>query len=418
MLAGMRFSRVLHVSSMLVCLAMQASGQPADPAVVLVSLDGFRHDYAQLYDAPRLRALGEAGAVAKGLVPVFPSMTFSSHYSIATGLYSENHGIVDNVFHDAATGRDYMMSTQGREDGWVRGIPLWTLAERNGVRAAVLGWPGSEAPVNGVRSTHVRDYASTAKATADEKVQQVLTWLKLPASQRPRFVALYLDNTDSAAHKFGFDGAELRTAVHQVDAAIGKLWEGLQELGTPVNVIIVSDHGMIKNQGVVLLRDFTDLRHVKVVQGGGAIVHLYPPDREVREQVYADLHGRDGRFEIYRREETPRRWRYAKDARIGDLVVVAKKPVVLNGRAAELPGLRPFPNNIGGHGFDAGVFPEMNGIFYAAGPNVRAGRKLAAFESIHVYPLVARMLGLPVPAGVDGKAAVLGGIYVGRKAKR
>ena len=62
------------------------------PYVVLVSFDGFRPDYLDRFPTPSFDRLAEAGARA-ALIPAFPSLTFPAHYSIATGLYPEHHGI-------------------------------------------------------------------------------------------------------------------------------------------------------------------------------------------------------------------------------------------------------------------------------------------------------------------------------------
>src|SRR5215216_7126747 len=69
------------------------------PPLLLISMDGFRWDYCQRYpsETVHLRALMKEGAVAKGLIPVFPSQTFANHYSIVTGLYPSHHGIINNV---------------------------------------------------------------------------------------------------------------------------------------------------------------------------------------------------------------------------------------------------------------------------------------------------------------------------------
>src|SRR5260370_40697349 len=74
--------------------------QRTKPYVVLVSLDGFRYDYAARYDAKNLLDLALRGASApKGMIPSYPSLTFPTHYTIVTGLYPEHHGIVANSFY-------------------------------------------------------------------------------------------------------------------------------------------------------------------------------------------------------------------------------------------------------------------------------------------------------------------------------
>src|SRR5215472_10085695 len=100
--------------------------------VVLVSLDGFRFDYAQKYGAPNLISLGAQGIAAEGLIPSYPSVTFPNHYTIVTGLYPENHGIVGMTFYDPARGKHYSFrDPKTSADGtWYGGTPLWVLAEQ------------------------------------------------------------------------------------------------------------------------------------------------------------------------------------------------------------------------------------------------------------------------------------------------
>jgi alkaline phosphatase D len=70
----------------------------------------------------------------------------------------------------------------------------------------------------------------------------------------------------------------------------------------------------------------------------------------------------------------------------------------------------------GVHGYDAYNVPEMHGIFYANGPNIRQGYTLDPFENVHVYPFIARILGLPVPH-IDGRSEVLEKLYQSRPQK-
>ncbi|MBK7649587.1 MAG: hypothetical protein IPJ20_01015 [Flammeovirgaceae bacterium] len=43
------------------------------------------------------------------------------------------------------------------------------------------------------------------------------------------------------------------------------------------------------------------------------------------------------------------------------------------------------------HGYDPAEVTDMRGIFYAQGPNIKAGIVLAPFQNINVYPLVAKI---------------------------
>jgi alkaline phosphatase D len=67
-------------------------------------------------------------------------------------------------------------------------------------------------------------------------------------------------------------------------------------------------------------------------------------------------------------------------------------------------------SRFGVHGYDPDETKEMQGIFYAYGPNIKKGAKIQAFKNIHVYPLVAKILGLNVPK-IDGEFRVTAAIY-------
>src|SRR5580700_11291192 len=72
-----------------------SAAQQAKHYVILVSLDGFRYDYATKYSAKNLLAVAARGAsTPDGMIPAFPSLTFPNHYTIVTGLYPEHHGLV------------------------------------------------------------------------------------------------------------------------------------------------------------------------------------------------------------------------------------------------------------------------------------------------------------------------------------
>ena len=93
-LAGQSIAPVITVDH-----GPNAAEQQAKPYVVMVSLDGFRYDYARKYGAKHLLALGAQGAAAtQGMIPSYPSLTFPNHYTLVTGLYPEHHGIVANNF--------------------------------------------------------------------------------------------------------------------------------------------------------------------------------------------------------------------------------------------------------------------------------------------------------------------------------
>ncbi len=190
----------------------------AKPYVILVSLDGFRYDYAKRYHAEHLLALGAEGASApEGMLPSYPSITFPNHYTIVTGLYPEHHGIVANNFYDPARKETYSYhDSKAVGDGtWYGGTPLWVLAEQAGMRSASFFWVGSEADIQGVRPSYYLKFDGSFPNP--KRVEQVLAWLHLPAEQRPHMITLYFSDTDSAGHRFGPDSPQEADAVHELD---------------------------------------------------------------------------------------------------------------------------------------------------------------------------------------------------------
>ncbi|MEQ1922375.1 MAG: alkaline phosphatase family protein, partial [Pyrinomonadaceae bacterium] len=72
------------------------------PTVILISLDGFRWDYLDKFKPQAIGKLAKNGVRAKWMIPSFPTKTFPNHYTVATGLYPQNHGIVENNVYDFA----------------------------------------------------------------------------------------------------------------------------------------------------------------------------------------------------------------------------------------------------------------------------------------------------------------------------
>jgi alkaline phosphatase D len=236
--------------------------------------------------------------------------------------------------------------------------------------------------------------------------------MRLPAIDRPHFITMYFSDVDTAGHRFGPDSQEVQRAVVEVDRLVGTLRTSLQQLGLPINLIVVSDHGMEPvTQEVVSLWKFADLSNVKLSLGGGGLIHIYTPNKQAAEKTYRDLKGKSELFDVFRRAETPRAWNFSSNPRIGDLIVVATRPIVLTGRRPPGPGAESRPAPKGAHGYDPVRFPNMRGIFLAAGPNIRPGSLIEPFENIHVYPFIAKILKLKAPRNIDGKAEVLAPVY-------
>jgi len=377
--------------------------------VVLVSLDGFRWDYARRDNATHLLALGKRGVWAPdGMLPSFPSLTFPNHYTIVTGLYPEHHGLVANNFYDDTKRARYAISdAKAVTDGsWYSGTPLWSLAESQGMRTACFFWPGSEAKIAGFQPTYSLKFDDKIDDTA--RIEEVLAWLRLPQADRPHFITLYYSEPDHEGHEFGPDAPETRAAVRKVDGLIGQLKAGLDATGLPIDLVVVSDHGMAKVQGGwITLDQFADLTGFDAAGG-----LLYGKTEDDRARVYNQLKKASSQFVAYRRKDVPADLNYSQNPREGDPVVIATGPYAIRVHApVPKPGEPPVPDKppiAGNHGYDPHKMPEMKASFFAAGPDIVAGKTVAPFENVNLYPWLAHMLGL-TPPNTDGSLNVLAG---------
>ena len=372
--------------------------------VVLVSLDGFRWDYAKRDGATHLLALGRKGVWApEGMLPSYPSLTFPNHFAIVTGLYPEHHGLVANSFYDETKQARYAINDpKAVTDGsWYGGVPLWSLAESQGMRSACFFWPGSEAKIAGFRPTYYLKYDD--KIDDKARVAQVLAWLHLPEADRPHFITLYFSEPDHEGHEFGPDAPETKAAVAKVDGLVGKLRAGLEATGLPIDLVVVSDHGMVKTQGGwITLDQFADLSGFETA---GSL--LYGKTEEDRARAYNQLKRVSSQFMVFRLQHVPADLNYNLNARAGDPVVIATGPYAIraHGPSEGKPDREPTK---GMHGFDPRKMPEMKASFFAAGPDILHGRTVLPFENVNLYPWLAHMLGLSPPKS-DGSLNVLAG---------
>jgi len=375
--------------------------------VVLVSLDGFRYDYAKLDGATHLLGIGKQGVWApKGMLPSYPSLTFPNHFSIVTGLYPEHHGLVANGFYDETKNARYAIrDLTAVDDGtWYSGTPLWSLAESQGMRTASLFWVGSEAKIAGFRPTWYAQFDNKTEGTdavQQARIDDAVALLALPAADRPHFITIYYSEPDHEGHEFGPDAPETKAAALKMDGLVGKLKAALDKTGLPIDLVIVSDHGMVKTQGDwINLDQFADLTNFDTV---GPL--LYGKTEEDRVRVYNQLKKASPQFFVYRRKNVPADLNYNQNPREGDPVVVATGPYAIRAHApgADRPDTKP---TAGMHGFDPHKIPEMKASFFAVGPDIVAGKTVEPFENVNLYPWLAHMLGL-TPPKTDGSLNIL-----------
>ncbi len=402
-----RLPVLLAVSLLLVSCNTVRLPRPADPGslTILISLDGFRWDYPDRYEAPTLRALAADGVRMRSLTPSFPTKTFPNHYTLVTGLRPVRHGIVGNWFYDPERGETFGMSkaASNTDEHWWGGEPLWITAERQGVRSVCYFWPGSEAAHDGVRPSRWLPFND--KIPSPERVDGLLGWLEGPAATRPRFATLYFSAVDHGGHRHGPDAPELQASITEVDAALARLLAGLERLGlrNRTNLIVVSDHGMSPQSPdrVVFLEDLVDVRTVEI-ETTGPYAGLRPkPGTRPAGELAAAIRARAPRqVQVYTRDEVPARYEFSGSERVHAVVLIADDQWNIEEKRAW--GARRATYNKGNHGWDH-QSANMGALFVAAGPAFPRGKTIGRTDNIHVYNLVCAILGLQ-PAPNDGDA--------------
>ena len=369
----------------------------ADEYVLLISMDGFRYDYLDKANTPNFDKLVNTGVSAKALIPVFTSKTFPYHYSIATGMYAENHGLIANTFFANDLNKQYSIRDRNAvENGsFYGGEPIWVTAESQNVISASYFWVGSEAVIKGQQPTYWKKY--NQKVSFESRIDSVISWYSKPVQSRPRLILLYFHEPDWTGHEYGPNSNETISQIENMDNVFGNLISKISKLSiyNNLNIIIVSDHGMtdVKPDRTIDLSLVTDLSNMRV-NGAGPTVFISSESKKQLKQTYKQLKNIDN-ADVYWKQNIPKRFHYRNHVRIPDLLVVANEGWSLMplGHGSSTPK--------GSHGYD-NQLDNMKAIFMAKGPSFKIGYRRDEFENIHIYPLITHILGIKSYPNIDG----------------
>lgn len=379
------------------------------PYLIIISLDGFNARYLKKYRPPALRQMGQNG-VSADMYPSFPSKTACNHYTLATGLYPSHHGIISNHFWSAQKQKTYSLgsSENARDSFWFRSVPIWVLAEAQGMLSATLFWVGSESGAGGYAPSYYFHYNNAF--SAERKIQKVVQWLQLPPSKRPHLIMVYFPEPDGTGHRHGPDSPETRNKVLEMDSLLHRLYTQVRTLSLKnLHFIVVSDHGMSSvdaehpigmpqalahNNDFYTANDRTSL---------GVFSKHLPKDSIAISALYRQLCQEKSKYyRVYLQKDIPAYLHYntADDyhQRLPDILLLANHPKVFGNTPLSVPGQ---------HGYDPYTVKEMRTIFFAEGPLFAQGKRIPPFENIHIYPLIAHILGLKITHPIDGNITTI-----------
>lgn len=364
--------------------------------VVMLSMDGFRWDYPDQYETPNLDSIALHGVKAVSLKPCFPTKTFPNHYSMATGLYPDHHGIVQNSFYDAAMDKYYAIGNQEAMENpeFYSGEPIWVTAEQQGIKTASLFWVGSETKIAGFQPSYWKKYEE--ELPFEQRIDTIISWLQLPEEERPHLIMWYFHEPDDIGHELGPDAMETGIEVHYLDSLVGVFTKKINHLSIAdkINLIFTSDHGMenISDERNIVISDYIPSDWVVNIEGSNPSYNL-DIKTEFEDEAYKILSKVD-HIKIWKHGELPERLHYGNNPRTLDFTLVSDSSWSLNWDTRKF-------NYKGTHGYDNDN-KDMHAIFYAIGPAFKMDFTQPTFENVEIYGLISKILDLK-PAKTDGK---------------
>ncbi|CAM4899115.1 unnamed protein product [Rotaria socialis] len=410
----------------LISLLIRADGAKRSSELsrlLIISLDGFRHEYLNQYEFPILNQFRNEGVQAtQGMKPTFTTMTFPNHISIATGMYQEDHGIVHNSFFDRLLNRTIGMGN--RDDGqWSdpNVEPIWITATKQNIKSAVLFWPACHNKFHGIRPL-IYSWSYTDDIPFREKIDNAIGYFReLPV----QLVLLYHFEPDKQGHTYGPDSIEVHDTLVRLDGDIGYLLDRVQkDLGDDLNIIILSDHVSANTSSDVnTFDDFKGMTNVTKVTRpfyekylnrssvdsnilSGALFNVMPNSGNT-EEVFNSL-SKIPNVTVYKRDEMPERFHYSKPKhRLGELTALTDTEGHILSPATTNAA---YPNK-GNHGWDNAV-KSMQAIFMARGPLFSKSIQIDSLNNVDIYHIACHILKInPNPYANAGSLANLTSLF-------
>ena len=373
-----------------------------DSWTVIISLDGNRWDYPEMYDMPFFDSLASVGVKAR-MEASYPASTFPNHYTIATGCVPDHNGIVNNSFRDPDSGEHYSMgdSSKRYDPKYYLCEPVWITAQRQGVKTANVYWVGSDIPHEGEYPTYWRGWDEQPHWNFEERCDEIVRLMSLPEAERPRLLMGYFDEPDHDGHVFGPHSEEVAQTVHYLDSLMHSLYLRLKSgpCGEKLNFILVSDHGMteVSTDRFVSWVEALDPDWIEDILGATP-TSIFAKEG-CADSIVAAV-SRIPHLNVWKHGEVPAELNYGTSDRLGDVIVAPD----LGWQFSNKP-----KRGVGAHGYSPKE-ADMQTAFRAVGPDFKVGYEAGpyaegeecSFVNIDIYPMLCHILGVK-PAPVDGR---------------
>ena len=379
-------------SILLALLVFSISVFSEDNIVLVISMDGLRHDFPEKSQTGGFSLISSKGLKAESLVPVYQSTTYPGHVSIATGVHPDKHGILHNSFYDKEKGS----FSYSPDASWIEVKPAWAYLEERGIKTATYFWVGSETDWNGIEITYSK-FPFSSRVSEEEKIKQILDWLSLPDDERPRLIMTWWHGIDSTAHKYGINNKKTRQSLIQQDQHLLDLINQIKEkdLWKKVTLIVVSDHGMTDISNLININELLKTSNIKAKSSiGPAIGHIFLEDQSDLQKAMKVLN-QNKFIEVKRKNEIHKSLNLLHPTRTGDIVILTKSPNMLVSRKNNNPP-------IGMHGYNPEVNKDMEGVFFAYGNKIKP-LQIGKVHQVDVAPTILSLLNVEIPKYMEGK---------------
>ena len=458
-LSRRRRSRLLAFA--VLCLAAGACW--ASP-VLMISIDGLKPEYLTHADEhglriPTLRRFLLEGTYADGVIPSLPTVTYPNHTTLITGVWPDQHGILNNQLFDPEhklAGAWYWYAES------IKVPTLWDVAHQAGIATASISWPVSVDATS--VDTLIPEYWRTSSPGDDSNDQDrtLMNALSRPdgalaemerrlgpymrgnntsvetgdavrtrfaldiiKNRKPGFMTIHLSAMDSSEHAAGPFSAEANKTLEAVDGMVSQLMDAALKNDPDTKIVIVSDHGFLNiTHTVNLYIPFVQAgliqfgKHMgyegettvvtswkaQLWSGGGvtAVMLHDPSDTATAEQVRAILNKlaadpNNGIDRILDQDQIRAHGGFP-DA---SFLIVMKQGYTA-GSAQSGPLVVEQSALHGSHGFWP-EFPEMHSSFFILGQGVAHGRDLGTIDMRQIAPTVAGILGVDLPSAKQPK---------------
>jgi predicted AlkP superfamily pyrophosphatase or phosphodiesterase len=195
---------------------------------LIITIDGLRPDAISETHTPNLSALIKQGSYTLEAKTIRPSMTIPAHTSLITGLTPKRH----NTF----------FNSWGESLGYVKADTIFCIVENRGMKTAMF--VGKDKLRYLAKPGCVDHFVSTE--ASNSRIQDIEhEFSNYFKKEVPVLTLLHFPEPDLTGHKHGWMTEEYLTALRNVDAAIGKVIETVNETGTynQILIVITSDHG-------------------------------------------------------------------------------------------------------------------------------------------------------------------------------